>query len=224
MAQASGPRVRVHNLTMSLDGYVAGPSQTLDQPMGVGGESLHPWMIATRYGATLFGDPTGGSTGVDNDFAQRFGEGVGAFVMGRNMFGPVRGPWPTDPADPLFDWRGWWGQDPPYHCDVFVMTHHPRPVLEMDGGNRFHFVEGSADEVLALAREAAGDRDVQVGGGASTVRQFLAAGLIDELHVAISPTLLGDGERLFEPGVADGYEVVAVIPGEGATHVRLAPR
>ena len=211
------PKLRVHNYTMSLDGYSAGPNQSRENPMGEGAEALHPWMIATAFGQTMFGND-GGTTGIDNDFASRFGDGIGAYIMGRNMFGPVRGPWPDE------SWRGWWGENPPYHCDVFVLTHYPRPPLEMDGNNTFHFVQDDISTVLEHAFEAAGGLDVQVGGGASTVRQYLGAGLIDEVNLAISPILLGSGERLFDDGLdaaAAGYEVAQTVAGENATHVRL---
>jgi dihydrofolate reductase len=212
------PKLRVHNYTMSVDGYAAGPNQSLENPMGEGAEALHPWMIATAFGQTMFGNE-GGSTGVDNDFAQGFGRGIGAYIMGRNMFGPIRGPWESGE-----EWKGWWGPNPPYHCDVFVLTHYPRPSLEMDGDNTFHFVQDDIHTVLDHAFEAAGGLDVQVGGGASTVRQYLRAGLIDELNLAISPILLGSGERLFDDetdAAAAGYTVTQTVAGEGATHVRL---
>lgn len=210
-------RVRVESFTISLDGYEAGPQQTLSNPLGVGGENLHQWLIPTRtLQRALFGND-GGTTGVDDEFASRGFENVGAWILGRNMFGPVRGPWPDS------DWKGWWGDNPPYHVPVFVPTHHARPVLEMAGGTAFHFVTGGAREALERAREAAGGRDVRIGGGASTIRQYLREGLIDELHIAIAPIVLGSGERLFE-GLdlrALGYECVRSAGSEKAMHVVL---
>jgi dihydrofolate reductase len=209
-------RVRVHNFTISLDGYGAGPRQTRDEPLGAGGEALHDWYVGTRTFHRMTGRP-GGTTGPDDEIASRFGQGVGAWIMGRNMFGPVRGPWPDD------TWRGWWGKNPPYHAPVFVLTHHARPPLEMEGGTVFHFVTGGALEAMARAREAAGNRDVEVGGGVSTVRQYLEARLIDELHVAIAPRLLGSGEHLFH-GIdlpALGYECTSHVPTAAATHIVL---
>lgn len=214
------PKLRVHNLTISLDGYVAGPNQSLEQPMGEGVENLHRWMFGTAFGTKMMTGQDGGSTGVDNEFASQFGSGIGAYIMGRNMWGPIRGPWPEND-----DWQGWWGPNPPYHCDVFVLTHYPRPSLEMEGGNTFHFVQDEIGTVLERAFEAAGGLDVQVGGGASTVRQYLGAGLIDELNLTISPVLLGSGERLFDNDLdarSSGYAVVQTVAGENATHVRLA--
>jgi dihydrofolate reductase len=209
-------RVRVHNFTISLDGYGAGPAQTLENPLGVGGGELHRWYVATRTFQRMHG-MDGGTTGVDDEVASRFGEGVGAWILGRNMFGPIRGPWPDDA------WLGWWGTNPPYHGPVFVLTHHAREPAEMEGGTVFHFVTGGIREALERAMEAAGGQDVQIGGGVSTVRQYLEAGLIDELHVAISPTLLGSGEHLFY-GLdlpALGYACTRHVPTEGATHVVL---
>lgn len=209
-------RVRVHNFTISLDGYGAGPRQTREEPLGVGGEALHDWYIATRTFQHMHGKGDG-TTGVDDDMARRFGEGVGAWIMGRNMFGPIRGPWPDDA------WRGWWGKNPPYHGPVFVLTHHAHAPIEMEGGTVFHFVTGGAREAMERAKEAAGGKDVQVGGGVSTVRQYLQSRLIDELHVAIAPRLLGSGEHLFS-GVdlpALGYACTAHVPTAAATHVVL---
>ena len=209
-------RVRVHNFTISLDGYGAGPHQTLDTPLGVGGEELHGWFIPTRAFQRMHGG-TEGTTGVDNDIALRFGQGVGAWIMGRNMFGPIRGRWPDD------EWRGWWGENPPYHGPVFVLTHHARAPLEMEGGTTFHFVTGGAREAMERAKEAARGKDVQVGGGVSTIRQYLEAGLMDEMHVAIAPRLLGSGEHLFQ-GIdlkALGYDCTRHTPTAAATHVVL---
>ena len=212
-------RVRVHNFTISLDGYGAGPRQTRDEPLGVGGESLHEWFIPTRAFQSINGK-TGGTTGVDDDIAARFGVGVGAWIMGRNMFGPIRGAW-TDK-----NWRGWWGKNPPYHAPVFVLTHHAREPIPMEGGTIFHFVTGGIREALDRAIEAAAGKDVEIGGGVSTIRQYLEAGLIDELHVAIAPRLLGSGEHLLH-GLdlpALGYECVEHIPPAAATHVVLRKR
>ncbi len=209
-------RVRVHNFTISLDGYGAGPHQTRADPLGVGGEALHEWFIPTRAFQRINGK-TGGTTGVDDDIAARFGEGVGAWIMGRNMFGPIRGPWPDDA------WRGWWGKNPPYHGPVFVLTHHGRPPIQMEGGTVFHFVTGGIREALERATAGAEGKDVQIGGGVATIRQYLEAGLIDELHVAIAPRLLGSGEHLFYglDLTALGYECTTHVPTAAATHVVL---
>lgn len=210
-------RVRVESFTLSLDGYAAGPDQSLANPLGIGGSDLHQWLLPTRtLQRTLFGKE-GGTTGVDDRFAARGFENVGAWILGRNMFSPDRGPWPD------MSWKGWWGDDPPYHVPTFILTHHPRPALEMEGGTTFHFVTGGIREALDRAREAAGARDVRIGGGASTIRQYLRESLVDELHFAISPVLLGRGERLFE-GVdlrALGYQCVECVASEKATHVVL---
>lgn len=210
------PRLRVHNFSISLDGYGAGPRQSKQDPLGVGGESLHDWYIPTRAFQRVNGK-SGGTTGVDDDFAARFGQGIGAYIMGRNMFTSSRGPWPDDA------WRGWWGKNPPYHCPVFVLTHHERPPIEMDGDTVFHFVTGGIREALQRATAAAGAKDVQVGGGASTIRQYLDARLIDELHVAIAPVLLGSGEHLFHDLdlTALGYRCTTHVPTAAATHVVL---
>jgi len=210
-------RVRVEGFTVSLDGYGAGPDQDLANPLGVGGTELHQWLIPTRtFQRALFGQD-GGSTGVDDDFAARGFRNVGAWILGRNMFGPVRGPWPDD------QWKGWWGDSPPYHVPVFVLTHHARAPIEMAGGTTFHFVTGGIHEALDRARAAAGGQDVRIGGGPATVRQYLREGLIDELHIAISPVLLGRGEPLW----ADldlralGYRCVSSVASDKATHVVL---
>ena len=212
-------RVRVHNFTISLDGYGAGPRQTREEPLGVGGEALHDWYVATRTFQSM-GGKTSGTTGTDNDFAARFGEGVGAWIMGRNMFGPIRGAWPDDA------WRGWWGKNPPYHGPVYVLTHHARSPLEMEGGTVFYFVTDGIRDALERATAAAAGKDVQIGGGVSTVREYLQAGLIDEMHVAIAPRLLGAGEHLFFglDLVAIGYECSMHVPTEAATHIILTRR
>lgn len=212
-------RVRVHNFSISIDGYGAGPNQTREEPLGTGGEALHDWFIPTRTFQRMVGKP-GGVTGVDDDFAARAGQGVGAWIMGRNMFGPVRGAWPDE------SWRGWWGTNPPYHGPVFVLTHHERPSAEMEGGTVFHFVTGGIHEAMERARAAANGKDVQIGGGVSTVRQYLEAQLIDELHVAIAPRLLGSGEYLFHglDLLALGYECTTHVPTSVATHIVLTKR
>ena len=209
-------KLRVASFSVSVDGYGAGPEQSLDNPLGIGGMGLHQWAFATRTFRTMFGQE-GGSTGVDDQFAQRGFANVGAWVLGRNMFGPVRGPWPDDA------WKGWWGDTPPYHCDVFVLTHHARAPLAMKGGTTFHFVTDGIHAALTRAREAAGDRDVRVGGGVATIRQYLTERLIDEMHLAISPVLLGRGEALFAgldlPKL--GYAPTEHVATELATHLVL---
>jgi dihydrofolate reductase len=209
-------QVRVGSFTISLDGYAAGPHQDIDNPLGLGAKELHQWFIPTRTFQQNHGGGEG-TTGVDDDFAARGFNDVGAWIMGRNMFGPVRGPWPD------LHWTGWWGDNPPYHVPVFVLTHHARPSIEMEGGTTFHFVTGGIHEALERAREAANGKDVRIGGGADVIRQYLQEGLIDELHIAISPVLLGGGERLFEGADlrAKGYEVAEFVGTEKATHVVL---
>ncbi|HVO21100.1 MAG TPA: dihydrofolate reductase family protein [Anaeromyxobacter sp.] len=215
--------LRVHCFAVSLDGYGAGPDQSLDNPLGKGGTALHEWFFPTRTFKRMHAPELaperiaqeGGTTGIDDSFAARGFENLGAWIIGRNMFGPVRGPWPD------LSWRGWWGENPPYHVPVFVLTHHARAPLEMEGGTVFHFVTGGIEAALARAREAAGSRDVRLGGGVNTIRQYLKARLIDEMHLAISPVLLGDGEPLFV-GMnlpALGYAVSKHVPSERATHV-----
>jgi dihydrofolate reductase len=212
-------RVRVESFTISLDGYGAGPDQDINNPLGVGGKDLHQWFIPTRTFQRTHGAGDG-TTGVDDDFAARGFKNVGAWILGRNMFGPIRGPWPD------MNWKGWWGDNPPYHVPVFVLTHHARPSIQMDGGTTFHFVTGGIHEALDRAREAANGMDVRIGGGASVIRQYLQEALIDELHIAISPILLGRGERLFEGADlrALGYECVEFVTSEKATHVVLRRR
>jgi dihydrofolate reductase len=214
------PKVRVESFTVSADGYAAGPAQDLQHPLGVGGEALHGWAVATRtFQRELFG-VDGGETGIDDDFAARGFRNMGAWIIGRNMFGPVRGPWPDE------SWRGWWGDNPVYHVPVFVLTHHARAPLVMEGGTTFHFVTDGIDSALAQARAAAGERDVRVGGGAHTIHQFLRAGLIDEMHVAVAPVLLGRGERLFD-GVdlpALGYSCTQHVATPRVMHLVFARR
>jgi dihydrofolate reductase len=209
------PKLRVHCLATTLDGYVAGPNQSLEQPLGEGGRRLHEWVFETRGGREMIGED-GGSTGVDDQFFREGFDGIGATIMGRNMFGPIRGGWGDG------SWTGWWGDDPPYHHDVFVLTHHPRAPIPMEGGTTFYFVDGGIDDVLARAFAAAGGLDVRLGGGANVVRQYLKAGLVDEMHVAFVPVLLGAGERLFDDGAGDGYECVEFVSSPAVVHVRLA--
>jgi dihydrofolate reductase len=212
-------KLRVNSFTVSLDGYGAGPNQSMEKPLGVGGEAVHRWLVGTRTFRQIFGNE-GGSTGVDDEFAQRGFANVGAWILGRNMFAPVRGPWPDE------SWRGWWGDNPPYHCEVFVLTHHARKSLTMEGGTTFHFVTGGSEEALSRARKAAGSKDVRVGGGVATIQQYLRARLIDELHIAVSPVLLGSGEALFG-GIdlpALGYEVTEHVATPAATHIVLTKR
>ncbi len=210
-------RVRVDCFTISLDGFGAGPNQDLQNPLGEGGTDLHGWLLATRtFRRTHFGADDG-TVGIDDEFAAAGFENVGAWILGRNMFGPIRGPWPD------MNWKGWWGENPPYHVPTFILTHHAREPIEMEGGTTFHFVTGGIHEALDRAKEAANGKDVRIGGGANTIQQYLREGLIDELHIAISPVLLGKGERLFE-GVdtrALGYECVRFVATEKATHVVL---
>ncbi len=210
-------RVRVEGFTVSLDGYAAGPDQDLDNPLGVGGTELHQWLLPTRtFQHALFGKE-GGSNGVDDHFAARGFHNVGAWILGRNMFGPIRGDWP-DTA-----WKGWWGDNPPYHVPVFVLTHHARAAIAMEGGTTFHFVTDGFREALNRARDAAAGKDVRIGGGPNTIRQYLREGLIDELHIAVTPILLGRGEPLFQ-GLdlrALGYQCVESVASEKATHVVL---
>jgi dihydrofolate reductase len=211
-------KLRVNAFTISLDGFGAGPDQSVDAPLGIGGETLHRWFLPTRTFQQMVLGKREGLTGIHDDFAARSFEGIGAWIMGRNMFGPVRGPWPDE------SWRGWWGEDPPYHVPVFVLTHHRRPPLEMEGGTVFHFVTDGFESALMQARAAAGDRDVRVGGGVATIRQYLTAGLIDEMHIAISPILLGRGEQLFA-GIdlpALGFRVAQHVASDAATHVVLS--
>ena len=215
------PKVRVHDFAISLDGYGAGPEQTRENPLGIGGESLHDWFVKTRTFQKMSGKEGGEAGTIDDDFAAQHFVNIGAVIMGRNMFGPVRGPWPDA------SWRGWWGENPPYHTPVFVLTHHARASDVMLGGTTFHYVTDGIEAALERAREAAGGRDVLIGGGASTVRQYLRAGLIDELHFAIAPILLGGGERLFDDdvrGLDQRYECTEFVGTAGATHVRLRKR
>ncbi len=207
-------RVRVHNFSVSLDGFGTGDGQSLEAPFGHAGTKLHEWFFATRSFHEMHGEPAG-STGVDDAFASNWSPGIGAEIMGRNKFGPQRGPWGNE------DWKGWWGDDPPFHTPVFVLTHHPRPPIEMKGGTSFHFIDASPTDALELAREAARDMDVRIGGGTSIIRQFLAADLIDHLHITIVPIVLGRGERLWDglEGVEQRFKVETVSSPSGVTHV-----
>jgi dihydrofolate reductase len=212
-------KLRVQSFALSLDGYGAGPDQDLDNPLGVGGPELMQWFFPTHVWQSMYGDG-GGETGVDNSMAEEGFKNIGAWILGRNMFGPVRGPWPDE------SWRGWWGEEPPYHVPVFVLTHHPRPPLVMEGGTTFHFVTEGIHAAWAQARAAAGGLDVRVGGGTATVRQYLQARLIDEMHLAVRPVLLGSGENLFE-GIdlpALGYECHHSVAGERAQHMFVRRR
>jgi dihydrofolate reductase len=218
-------RVRVNGFAISIDGYGAGPDQGLANPMGTGGMALHEWVIDTKtfhrthrdFAQELIGDGPGRG-GIDDDFAARAMENVGAWVMGRHMFGPVRGPWPDD------SWKGWWGDRPPFHVPVFVLTHHARAPFTMEGGTTFHFVTDGIHAALDRAREAAGGKDVRIGGGAACVRQYLTAGLIDELHLAIAPVLLGKGEHLLAgiDAASLGYRCTERAASDRATHVVLS--
>jgi dihydrofolate reductase len=207
-------KVKVAVFSISLDGFGAGPRQDKDNPLGVRGLELHGWFFDTEVFKKMQGQ-SGGSKGVDNDFALQSFENVGAWILGRNMFGPVRGPWDGD------SWKGWWGANPPYHTPVFVLTHHARPPLVMEGGTTFHFVTGGPGAALKQAKEAANGKDVRIGGGVSTIRQYLTANHIDEMHLAVSPVFLGEGEHLFS-GInlsQLGFGPPKTVPGENATHV-----
>ncbi|TNY37712.1 dihydrofolate reductase family protein [Thermomonospora catenispora] len=211
------PKLRAHNISVSLDGYMAGPRQGLEHPLGVDGERLHDWVFRTRTGKAMVGE-SGGAEGLDDDFVKEGETGVGATIIGRNMYGPIRGPW-----DPENEWRGWWGDNPPFHHPVFVLTHHPHPSITMEGGTTFHFVTEGIEVALQRAFEAADGADVRLGGGASTIQQYLRAGLLDELHMAIVPVLLGAGERLFDrlDGGPEGYECTEFVVSSAVVHVRL---
>lgn len=211
-------KLRVHCFTVSIEGYGAGPDQDLENPLGVGGGDLHQWYINTRTCQQMLFGQDGGEAGVDDDLAAQGNENIGAWILGRNMFGPIRGDWPDD------SWKGWWGDNPPYHVPVFVLTHHPRESFTMEGGTVFHFVTDGIHSALEKARKAANGKDIRLGGGVSTIRQYLQAGLIDELHIAISPILLGSGESLF--GSLDflklGYRCTKHITTPKAMHVMIS--
>jgi dihydrofolate reductase len=217
-------KLRVQSFSMSLDGFSAGLNQDIDNPIGVGGLALFEWQFATRTFHQMTGhletDKDGGSTGIDDDFVARGFNGIGAWILGRNMFGPVRGPWPDD------KWKGWWGDEPPYHTPVFVLTHHPRESISMSGGTTFHFVTEGIHAALERAMEAAKGQDVRLGGGVSTIRQYLCEGLIDELHWVVSPVLLGSGESLLRDIdlTSLGYRCTEYVPAPAATHVVLTKK
>ncbi len=211
--------VRVHNFSVSLDGFGTGEGQGLEAPFGHAGTTLHEWFFPTRSFHEMRGEP-GGSTGVDDAFASNWGPGIGAEIMGRNKFGPQCGPWADE------EWNGWWGDDPPFHTPVFILTHHPRPTIAMKGGTTFHFIDASPAEALQAARDAAGDLDVRIGGGPSTIRQFLAADLIDHMHIVIVPIVLARGERLWD-GLEElerSFDIEAVSSPSGVTHLTFTRR
>ena len=214
------PKLRVQGFSISLDGYGAGPGQSLENPLGVGGMGLHKWVLPTRTFQKMLFEKEGGTTGTDDDFAARGIVNLGAWILGRNMFGPVRGPWPDD------TWKGWWGDNPPYHVPVFVLTHHPRAPITMAGGTTFHFVTDGIEAAFERATEAARGKDIRLGGGVATIREYLNSGLIDEMHLVISPVLLGTGEHLL--GGIDltrlGFECTEHVPTASATHVVLTRR
>ncbi len=211
------PRLLVRNFSISLDGYAAGPHQDIDHPLGVGGMQLHEWLFATRSFAETIGGE-GGGQGLDDDFFSKRVSGVGATIMGRNMFGPIRGPWSDS------EWTGWWGEEPPFRHPVFVLTHQPHAPIQMRGGTTFHFIDGGIEAAFSAASEAAGDQDVLVGGGAAVIRQYLRASLIDEMHLVVVPILLGSGERLFDDlGPSTGnYRFVEHVCSPAVIHVRIA--
>jgi dihydrofolate reductase len=213
------PKLRVHNFAVSIDGYAAGPGQDIDNPLGVDGLKLHEWVFATRAWHKRQGDD-GGTQGIDDSFLEEGDAGIGATIMGRNMFGPIRGEWPDE------TWTGWWGDDPPYHHQVFVLTHHPRGPITMQGGTTFNFVTDGIKAALDRALEAADGRDVRLGGGVATIQQYMRAGLLDELHVAIVPIVLGGGERLWDglEGGSAGYECVELMSSSSVVHARFARR
>lgn len=210
-------RVRGAAFSISIDGYGAGPEQSLDNPLGLRGPELHQWFFETRTFRAMIGQDGGVADSIDEGYGRRGMEGFGAFILGRNMFGPVRGSWGDE------SWKGWWGDNPPYHAPTFILTHHPRDPIVMEGGTVFHFVTDGIESALEQAKAAAGALDVKIGGGVSTLRQYLAAGLVDELHLAVSPVLLGQGEALFAgldlPGL--GYKIISNEAGEGARHVTI---
>ncbi|HXN05688.1 MAG TPA: dihydrofolate reductase family protein [Nitrospiria bacterium] len=209
-------KIKVAAFSVSMDGFAAGPDQSLENPLGVRGPELFGWFFPTKVFNDMHGNG-GGTTGVDNQFGERSFQNMGAWILGRNMFGPIRGPWPDE------SWKGWWGTNPPYHVPTFVLTHHARPPLEMEGGTRFIFVTDGIQSALQQARKAAGDKDVRIGGGVSTIRQYLQAGLIDDMHLALMPVLMGKGENLFS-GLdlnALGFKCVERVSTEQATHVVL---
>lgn len=209
-------KIKVAAFSVSLDGFGAGPAQSMENPLGAGGEDLHTWIVTTKMFQQM-GGKEGGTEGMDNEIADKSMDNIGAWIMGRNMFGPVRGPWPDD------EWKGWWGENPPYHVPVFVLTHHPRAPLEMKGGTTFHFITDGIRSALETAKKVAGGKDIRIGGGVSTIRQFLQTGYIDEMQLTFSPVFLGSGEHLFS-GMdlpALGFNQIEKINGEKALHVIL---
>jgi dihydrofolate reductase len=212
-------RVRVHNFSVSLDGFGTGEDQSFEAPFGHAGTKLHEWFFATRAFREMHGEP-GGSTGIDDAFANNWGPGIGAEIMGRNKFGPQRGPWADE------EWKGWWGDDPPFHTPVFVLTHHPRPPVEMTGGTTFHFIDASPAEALEVARETAGSLDIRLGGGPSMIRNFLLADLVDHMHIAIVPIVLGRGELLWEglEELEQRFNVESVTSPSGVAHLTFTRR
>lgn len=211
------PKLRVHAFAISIEGFGAGPEQSLENPLGIGGIKLHDWAFGTRTFQRMFGNE-GGTTGIDDEFAARGFDNIGAWILGRNMFGPVRGSWTDD------SWKGWWGDNPPYHTPVFVLTHYPRPRIVMEGGTIFEFVTDGIHSALQTAAAAAKGKDVRLGGGVATIRQYLRAGLIDEMHIALSPILLGSGEHLFSDIdlLQLGYRCMKHVATPNATHVVLS--
>lgn len=212
-------QVRVHNFSVSLDGFGTGEGQSLEAPFGHAQDRLHQWFFGTRTFRAMGGQP-GGSMGIDDSFASNWGPGIGAEIMGRNKFAPQPGPWPDD------EWKGWWGDNPPFHTPVFVLTHHPRPPIEMEGGTTFHFIDASPAEALDAAREAAGGLDIRIGGGPSTIREFLDADLIDHLHIVVVPIVLGRGEGLWDglEGIEHRFHAEAVSSPSGVTHLTFSRR
>lgn len=209
-------KIKVAAFSVSLDGFGAGPAQSMENPLGAGGEDLHTWIVTTKMFQQM-GGKEGGTEGMDNEIADKSMDNIGAWIMGRNMFGPVRGPWPDD------EWKGWWGENPPYHVPVFVLTHHPRAPLEMKGGTTFYFITDGIRSALETAKKVAGGKDIRIGGGVSTIRQFLQTGYIDEMQLTFSPVFLGSGEHLFS-GMdlpALGFNQIEKINGEKALHVIL---
>ena len=207
-------KIKVTAFSVSLDGFGAGQNQGIEHPLGIRGEELHPWMTSTKMFHRMTGKD-GGTEGVDNDFAEKSMEDIGAWIMGRNMFGPVRGPWPDN------EWKGWWGEEPPYHVPVFVLTNHAREPIQMKGGTTFYFITGGIESALEEAKKVANGKDIRIGGGVSTIRQFLQAGHIDEMHLVLSPVFLGSGEHLFS-GIdmsALGFNQIQKINGEQAMHI-----
>ncbi len=213
-------KLKVLCFGVSIDGFGAGPNQSMDDPMGMGGMSLHEWVFPTKtfqamHSEMLSGGAPGGTTGVDDDFAAKGFENIGAWIMGRNMFGPMRGPWKDH------SWNGWWGANPPYHTPVYILTHHARPSIEMEGGTIFHFVTNGIEAALKMAKAGAREKNIRVGGGVNTIRQYLSSKLVDEMHIAVSPTLLGSGESLLNGLnlLKLGYECVDYVPSEKAAHI-----